>query len=146
MMYAQGLSFQGYTGLLNIPTATVASHGQVDAYYADQLFYRGRYTHNQNVFGNFGIFPNVEVGGRLSWDETHSNCFTEGCGDLRDLSANIKVVLPFIPQDWFSVAIGAQDVGGAASRFESQYGVVGRQFGPLEVHAGLGRTKARDRY
>ncbi len=143
------LAFPGYSGYLNVPSATVLEHGQADLQWSDQGFVtRGRrapgadqYEYFQNVSAAFGVFPNVEIGGRLIWDETHSNCYVEDCG-IRDLSANIKVQAPFIPEDWFTLAAGIQDLGGETDDFEAVYAVAGRELGPVEVSVGFGDPKS----
>src|SRR5690554_6706578 len=125
------LAFPGYSGFLNVPSATVLRHGQADVQWSDQAyllgregFEEGRYGHLNNISGTFGLVPYVEVGGRLVWDKTHTNCYTEGCS-IRDLSANVKVQAPFIPQEWFTLAAGAQDLGGETGDFEAMYLVAG---------------------
>ena len=142
---ADDLALPGYSGFLNVPSATVLNHAQAELQYSDQAWIAGEYGHYRNVAGAVGIFPLVEVGGRLSWEETHSNLFTNGQGH-RDLSANFKVQAPLIPQSWFTLAAGAQDFGGAANNFESYYVVAGRQFGPLEMALGYGRPEQASRY
>jgi len=145
------LAFPGYSGYLNVPSATVLDHGQADVMYSDQALDTRQtsgddtYGHFNNIAGTFGVFPLVEVGGRLTWDRTQSNCFTEGCG-IRDLSANIKVQAPFIPENWFTLAAGVQDLGGETDDFESVYVVAGREFGPVEISAGYGDPKTLGRY
>ncbi|MDX1756676.1 MAG: YjbH domain-containing protein [Marinobacter sp.] len=139
--FTRELAFPGYSGFLNVPSSTVLPRGQADVQWSDQGFVNGRYRYNQNVSGAFGVFPYVEVGGRVIWDETHSNCYTEGCG-IRDLSANVKLQVPLIPQDWFTLAAGIQDLGGETDDFEAVYLAAGRQFGPLEVTLGYGDPKS----
>ncbi len=131
------LSLQGYSGLLNIPNAHVTTHGTGFIQYSDQMFRDGEYVHNDNLSGSFGIFPNVEVGGRIAWFHSKTNLYTEE-DEPRDLSANIKLKIPFIPDNWFSIAIGEQDVGGEASFFDAKYAVISRSFGPLRLDAGYG--------
>lgn len=143
------LAFPGYSGFLNVPSAAVLSRGQADVQYSDQAFNTrrgsGGYGFYNNVSGTFGIFPYVEVGGRLTWEQTQSNCYTEGCG-IRDLSANLKIQAPFIPEDWFTLAAGVQDLGGETDDFESVYVVAGKTFGPVELALGYGDPKTKPRY
>jgi hypothetical protein len=140
------LAFPGYSGFLNVPSATVLNHGQADVQWSDQGFVNGRYGHYQNVSGLFGALRYIEIGGRVTWAETQSNCFTTGCGGIRDLSANLKAQAPFLPPEWFTLAIGAQDLGGETSNFKSVYVVAGKQLGPLELAVGYGDTKEAARY
>lgn len=139
--FTQELAFPGYSGFLNVPSSTVLPLGQADVQWSDQGFVNGRYRYNQNVSGAFGVFPYVEVGGRVIWDETHSNCYTEGCG-IRDLSANLKLQAPFIPENWFTLAAGIQDLGGETDNFEAVYIAAGRHLGPLELTLGYGDPKS----
>ncbi|MCG7199111.1 YjbH domain-containing protein [Marinobacter pelagius] len=148
--FASDLAFPGYSGYLNVPSATVLDHGKAAVQYSDQALETransgDTYGYYNNVSGLFGIFPNVEVGGRLTWDRTQANCYTEGCG-IRDLSANIKIQAPFIPEEWFTLSAGVQDLGGETDDFESVYVVAGRRFGPVEISAGYGDPKTPDRY
>ncbi|MDC0661794.1 YjbH domain-containing protein [Marinobacter sp. SS21] len=138
------LAFPGYSGFLNVPSATALAHGQADIQFSDQSFYKGGYDHIKNVSGTFGVFPYVEVGGRLAWAETHSSCF-QGCG-IRDLSANVKVQAPLIPHEWFDLAVGIQDLGGEVNYFDAKYIVAGRQFGPVEFALGYGDPDVPNRY
>ncbi len=131
------LSLQGYSGLLNIPNAHVTTHGTGFIQYSDQMFRDGEYVHNDNLSGSFGIFPNIEVGGRIAWFHSKTNLFTDE-DEPRDLSANIKLKIPFIPDNWFSIAVGEQDAGGEASFFDAKYAVISRSFGPLRLDAGYG--------
>ena len=143
------LAFPGYSGYLNVPSATVLEHGQADVQWSDQGFVtRGRrqpgqdqYEYFQNVSAAFGVFPNVEIGGRLIWDRTQANCYVEDC-QIRDMSANLKVQAPFIPEEWFTLAAGIQDLGGETDTFEAVYAVAGREFGPFEVSVGFGDPKS----
>lgn len=146
------LAFPGYSGFLNVPSATALQFGQADVQWSDQVFLSsrrgfegGRYGHLNNVSGAFGIFPLVEVGGRLTWDKTNANCFTDGCG-IRDLSANVKIQAPLIPRDWFSLAAGVQDLGGETDDFEAVYVVAGKRLGPVELTVGFGAPQETPRY
>jgi len=142
---ASDLAFAGYSGFLNVPSARVLDHGQADIQYSDQAVIAGQYGHYRNVSGAVGIFPLLEVGGRVSWQETQSNLYANGNGH-RDLSANVKVQAPFIPQHWFTLAAGVQDLGGETGHFNASYLAAGRQFGPLEMTVGYGRTDTQPRY
>lgn len=141
----QSLSLQGYTGALNVPSAFTAPQGQASLQYADPFFYGDNYEHNDNLIGNFGLLSFLEAGGRISWDTTHTNCFQEDCG-VRDLSANLKISAPFIPEHWFSLAAGVQDFGGKVNYFSSKYVVASKQFRYGRIDLGQGRTELPNRY
>lgn len=144
---AESLSFQGYTGLLQIPAADTVAHGYGIAQYSDLMFYQDKNHHNNNLIALYGLLPGLEVSGRLAWFSTHTNFFVEQ-SQPRDLSANFKWRLPFIPRDWISLAIGAEDIGGQASFFSSKYLVASKSLGPFGFHLGYAkrddRNQARD--
>ncbi|PVY70809.1 exopolysaccharide biosynthesis protein YbjH [Tamilnaduibacter salinus] len=144
-LLAADIAFPGYSGYLNVPSATALPHGQADVQFSDQGYMRGRYGHYKNVSGGFGVFPKVEVGGRVAWNRTQTNCFRVGC-DIRDLSANIKLQAPLIPEEWFSLAAGVQDLGGEANFFDATYIVAGRSLGPVDLSAGYGDPDIEGRY
>lgn len=144
-LMAQDLAFPGYSGFLNVPSASVLRHGQAEIGYSDQGFVGGEYGHYHNFHAAVGVFPNLEIGGRVIWNDTQANLFTDCCGP-RDLSANVKLQVPFIPEHWFSLAAGAQDLGGAMNYFDSYYVVAGRHFGPVELALGYGRPEDVPRY
>ena len=134
-----GQSFQGLTGLINVPNAEIAHHGEVQIHYSDQIFHQREYSHNNNLMTSIGILPNLEVGGRIAWFKTQSNCYSDGCR-LRDLSANIKYQLPFIPKDWLSIAFGQHDLGGAASHFETRFVSTSKTFNNIRLTLGWGQS------
>lgn len=138
-------SLQGYTGALNVPSAYTAQLGNAALQYSDAYFVGDTYEHNHNAVGNFGLLPFFEAGGRISWDTTHTNCYMENCG-VRDLSANLKLAAPFIPDDWFALAVGAQDIGGQANYFSAEYAVASKQFRYGRIDVGAGRTDLPNRY
>ncbi|MCG8314636.1 MAG: YjbH domain-containing protein [Pseudomonadales bacterium] len=139
------MSLNGFTGIFNIPNAHVTEYGTGVASYSDMMFYRGEYRHNNNLVGSFGIFPHVELSGRIAWFNTHTNLYIEEEKEARDLSANLKINIPYIPDNWFDLAIGEQDVGGAASYFDAKYIVASRSFGPLRIDIGAGQNDVSER-
>lgn len=139
---AESLSFQGYTGLLQIPSADTVEHGYGIAQYSDLMFYQNKNSHNSNLIALYGLLPGLEVSGRLAWFTTHSNFFAEG-SEPRDLSANFKFRIPYIPENWLSLAVGAEDVGGQVSYFGSKYVVASRRLGPLKLHLGYANSNDR---
>lgn len=137
-------SFYGQTGLLTIPNAQIALPGEARVQYTDYFFNRNDPRHGQNLIGNFGVAPSLEIGGRVAWFETQSNCFIN-CGGPRDLSGHFKWQVPWIPDDWFQLAVGATDLGGQANHFSSEYLVASRSFGRIELSAGYGRRSTATR-
>src|SRR5208283_759089 len=65
--FHNALSLQGYTGLLNTPNAEVTETGRLDILYSNQKEPQWRnQNYEDNVFATLGIFPNMELGGRLT--------------------------------------------------------------------------------
>jgi hypothetical protein len=129
------LSFQGSTGLFNVPNALVTAEGTADLLYTNQVDSRwsGRVPWSDTYLASFGLIPFAEGGIRL----------TEARGAARDLSANLKFQIPFLP-DWAPrIAVGVQDYGGAAPYFRSRYGVLSQDLGPLRLTLGHGRGPDR---
>lgn len=134
-------SFQGYSGLFNTPNARVTPFGKATLQYADQLELAGRLRHGDNYLVSLGLMPHTEISGRLATTSTHSNFF--GPADsprMRDLSFNASLQAPWIPENWFQVAVGAQDPGGESRNFNAEYVVVSRAFWNARLSAGMGRS------
>ena len=138
-------SLQGYTGALNVPSAYTLQTGEAVLQYANSFITSDRYEHNHDAIVNFGLLPNLEVGARIAWDTTHTNCYLQNCG-VRDLSANAKLALPLIPDNWFKLAVGAQDLGGEVKYFSSKYVVASKQFQYGRIDVGYGKTVQPNRY
>eukprot|EP00764_Aduncisulcus_paluster_P015043 gnl/Carplike_NY0171/9380_a13097_159.p1 GENE.gnl/Carplike_NY0171/9380_a13097_159~~gnl/Carplike_NY0171/9380_a13097_159.p1 ORF type:complete len:161 (-),score=0.90 gnl/Carplike_NY0171/9380_a13097_159:23-505(-) len=122
-------SFTGYTGLINTPNASVIDVGHIDLGYNNMLDLRGgKYVDGHNFIFSAGLFDGLEVSGQIAAESMNDNLFyTEGRGQLRDLSFNAKYQLPYIPKEWFTVAIGAKDIGGAANKYETYYAVASKE-------------------
>ncbi len=129
------MSFQGYSGLINTPTATLFDEGKVYTQYSNQVETRNGYRDGSNYSFAVGLWENVEISGRLA-DYNFG-----GESGLTDLSANIKLGIPYIPKDWFSLAIGIQDVGGAANFFDAKYAVATKSiFENINISLGMGQS------
>ena len=128
----------GYSGLGITPNAHLLDWGRFEAVYEPQLVGVVGDTQGHNFVGAFGLFPNVEVAGRLATNYLNANCFTEGCG-ARDLSASAKVGIGLDAARRFSAAAGVADFGGSVSYFRSYYGVLTYDQGPIEASAGLAK-------
>jgi hypothetical protein len=120
-------SMQAFTGVFNTPTAETIGYGTFAFSYSNNYFDQGTSGLKKNGFQKahdlkfgVGILPNVEVIGRLGTKTWVSNCYTEGCG-TRDLSGSLKWQIPFIPKDWFSLAIGGQDIAGSVVKSKAYY-------------------------
>lgn len=129
------MSLQGYTGLLNIPNAAVTDQGKVVLFYSDQeeSSKRDWLDREDSYIFSLGLLPCFEIGGRI----------TDGAGTLgwiRDLSANFKIKMPFIPEDSYlpDLAFGMQDVGGGAKNFQTKYLVASKEWWRLRFTMGYG--------
>lgn len=132
----------GYTGLAITPNAHLLGWGRGEFSYDNQLpgFVANPRGHNYVI--GFGLLPNLEISGRLATRNLHDNCFVgAGCG-IRDLSASGKAAIGLDTANRFRLAIGAADVGGAATNFRSYYGVLTFDEGPLQASAGYARRPA----
>lgn len=133
------MSFQGYSGLINTPTATLFDEGSVYLQYGNQVETRDGYRNGTNYNFGLGLWEYVEVSGRLAEYKDPNT----GKGPT-DLSANIKLGIPFIPKDWFSLALGIQDLGGAANLFDAKYAVASKNIlNDFNISLGLGESDSR---
>ena len=139
--FQHSLAQEPYTGLLKTPNAQVADYGLAQFDFSNPIERQGGYIDGYNYMATAGLFPGLEVTGRIATQEHDSHCFTEGCG-IRDLSASAKYQLPFIPKEWFDVAIGARDMGGAANNFRAYYGVLSKEWKQLRFTAGAGTSES----
>ena len=91
-----------------------------------------------------GLLPGLE----FTVQNTHKQ-FSDGAGwsgaHSSDLSFSAKYDFkPFLPDEWFSFALGVQDYGGAASHHKNAYAVVSKNFFDetfynLRLTAGYGK-------
>ncbi|MDM0110722.1 YjbH domain-containing protein [Variovorax sp. J22R133] len=121
------LSASGFTGLSVTPTAQLLRWGTMGLAYGNDVvgapvsrFYD---TGGSNFVAGFGLLPNLEVTGRLAANTMSVNCYIEPCG-VRDLSFNFKAGIALDDPRRWNVAVGATDLGGAATFFRTAYGVV----------------------
>lgn len=134
--FRNAMSLQGYTGLLNIPNSEVTDEGKVVLLYSDQeeSSKRDWLSREDSYIFSLGLLPWFELGGRL----------TDGAGRgdsyIRDLSANFKIKMPFIPEDSYlpDLAFGMQDVGGGAKNFQTKYLVASKEWWRLRFSFGYG--------
>ena len=137
-------SFTGYTGLINTPNASVLEKGMIDIGYNNQLDLRGnKYMDGHNFIFSAGLFDGLEVSGQIAANSMNDNMFySEGRGQLRDLSFNAKYKLPYIPKNWLSVAVGAKDIGGASNKYETYYAVASKELWDFRFSAGYAGDRA----
>lgn len=137
-------SHQSFTGLTNTPNAQVLDTGKFNLYYGQGVPYKQGIGELDNWVGSFGVFPGLEVAGRVVTQTYDCNPYTESNCGIRDLSASAKYQLPFIyDYTGFNLAIGAQDMGGAANNFQTTYIVADKSFEflPLRFSAGYSQSK-----
>jgi len=137
------LSTQSFTGALLTPNAQVIDYGDFSLLYGQGVPYQNHIADLDNLFFAAGFAPGFEAGGRIVTQTYSCNMFTEsGCG-IRDLSASAKFQLPFVyDYTGFNVAIGGQDIGGAANNFATYYAVADYEFDavPMRFTAGYGKS------
>jgi hypothetical protein len=132
------ISFQGFSGLINSPTAKLFDEGKFYLQYGNQVETRGGYRDGSNYNFGVGLWEYVEISARLAdYDFGSKN-------GLTDLSANIKLGVPYIPKDWFSLALGIQDLGGAVNFFDAKYIVASKNiFDNVNISLGVGESDSR---
>jgi hypothetical protein len=128
----------GFVGLEITPNARLLDWGRMAIAYDRQLPGGVPSTGNNYVLG-FGLLPNVEVSGRVAANRNPDNCFKEPCKGIRDLSASGKIGIGLDAANRFHVALGATDLGGAATNFRSYYGVLTYDGRSYEASAGYAR-------
>ncbi|KZN58253.1 hypothetical protein N473_05790 [Pseudoalteromonas luteoviolacea CPMOR-1] len=137
----KSISFAGYTGLINTPNAEVLDRGMIDFSYNSQLDYFGEsYEQGHNFIFSAGVWDNLEVNGMIASNTMHDHMFIIPASErpqLRDLSFNVKYQIPFIPKDWFNLAIGSRDVGGAANTYGTHYLAASKQWGSFRFSTGV---------
>ncbi|MDP2561107.1 YjbH domain-containing protein [Psychrobium sp. 1_MG-2023] len=132
-------SYQGFSGLINTPTADIFETGIFHFQQSNQTEARGQYRDGNNLHFGLGLWEHVEVSGRLA-DYKDQN----GKALITDLSANVKFTIPYIPKDWFTLAIGVQDAGGAANNFGAKYAVASKTlFEDIQVSLGASSSDSK---
>lgn len=144
-----GLAAPGYTGLGLTPSATPAAWGQVLAAHDQALPGLGFAAKGHSFGVAVGLLPGLEVSGRLATNDLNCNGYGLGSDPCigpvqRDLSASFKlghrITWSVLPGVGLSAALGANDLGGAATSYRSYYGVLGIDKEPWAVHAGWARA------
>ena len=141
--FHNALSLQGFTGLLNTPNAEVTEEGKAYFLYSNQKEsqWRDSVSRQENYMFSVGLFSFAEVGGRLTEaSDNASDTFF-----VRDLSANFKVRVPFIPRGHYlpQIAFGMQDVGGGAKQLQTKYVVATEEVWRFRFSLGYGRGPNR---
>ncbi|MFT6985202.1 MAG: hypothetical protein ACJAT7_001010 [Psychromonas sp.] len=143
----------GFSGILRVPHAESLPFGDFSINYQweDNIDYDTCYGcgAHKTVLMGVGLLPGLEftvqnthklISDGPGWSGTHSS----------DLSFSAKYDFkPFLPEQWFSFALGVQDYGGAASKHRNLYGVASKEFFAdtpydLRLTAGYGQGDARN--
>ena len=128
-----GLAFPGDTGVLATPNAGVTPEGTIRTQLNNYLEPLGqdRFDSQNNLVFSLGLFPRLELGGRLAEGEL------ERVERRRDLSGNAKLLL--LDLDTGSkLALGARDFAGNAVQFQAYYLVASQALGPFQFSLGAG--------
>jgi hypothetical protein len=137
------LSAQSFTGSLLTPNAQVVDHGDFSLLYGQGVPFQNHIAELDNLFFAAGAAPGLEAGGRIVTQTYDTNLYTDN-GGIRDLSASLKYQLPFVyGLTGINVAVGGQDIGGAANNFATYYAVADYEFKQLPVRfsAGYGKSE-----
>ncbi len=131
--FHNGLSLQGFTGVLNIPSARVTDEGWLYGLYSNQeeSSWRTKIPFQHNTMFSFGLFSFIELGGR----------FFEAPGVGRDLSGNVKITTAPLSRNYPLLpvaALGVQDVGGGATFLRSRYLAISEDIWRMRLTAGYG--------
>jgi hypothetical protein len=147
----QFLSPNGYSGLGLVPTAKVLDAGNATIGSDPNVPGSGN-TKGRSTQVGFGLTPGWELVGRLAANDAKCNMFLAGACPpdmIRDFSASFK----WAPQiDWLqeqkiNVALGATDLGGAATYFRTYYAVASKDIGPnLELRLGAAQAPSERAY
>ncbi|KMT63939.1 YjbH domain-containing protein [Catenovulum maritimum] len=129
------INYQGITGAINTPSANTLQTGTFNFLYSKQVERLGKYNDFHSFTFSAGLYDFLEVSGRNA-------TYSKDLGYGSDLSANVKLKMSFIPKDWFSLAIGSQDLGGAANNYGTDYAVLTKSFlqEQLSISAGISHS------
>jgi hypothetical protein len=133
------LALQGFSGILNTPSAFVLPEGTLHLMYSDQVDTRWRHVpgfRQDNYHVAVGLFDFAEISGRLT-----SGPYSIYGGGVRDLSASVKFSTAPFTRDYPrfpTLAVGIQDVGGGASHLQSSYAVASMDLWRFRLSAGYG--------
>ncbi|NBO77284.1 MAG: hypothetical protein EBV28_09885 [Betaproteobacteria bacterium] len=139
---AQPLTSQGPTGIGLVPTAQVQRPGAFTVDYSNAMP-GAPDPKGHNFLLGMGLTEWLEVNMRLATNTVQCDFYSEPCvgPQIRDLSGSFKLQVPVpAPRHWgLSAAVGAVDVGGAASFFTSHYAVLTRSWSDAELSVGMAR-------
>jgi hypothetical protein len=138
------VSPNGYSGLGVVPSALSMPVGSALVTF-DPTLPGAKNTLGYNTQIGFGLYEGLELVGRLATNDQKCNMYKAGACPkdmIRDFSASLKWSLPikWLKDHDASLALGMNDVGGAASYFKSYYVVGSKRLGDFDLT--LGQAKA----
>ena len=140
--FSVNTSFQGYTGVINTPNAQVTKEGHAVIHFDNQFDnvnthynYETKHSYQEDYIFGVGLFSFMEVQGRLS----------EARGYHRDLSANVKLQLPYHHKYLPDIAVGVQDLGGEANHYDNKYIVMDKELWFVRASLGYGHSSVENK-
>ncbi len=136
-------SNQAFSGLVFTPNSQVLDSGDFSFTYSQGVARNASIDDLDSLSFSIGLFKGLEANGRIVTKTYDKNLFTESNGGIRDLSASFKYQIPAFWSDWgdldgLNLAIGMQDVEGAANNFDAKYAVADYSFEFLPIRTSLG--------
>ena len=142
---AEELAFPGFSGVLSTPNANITGEGKLNYQWNTygEPAQKSRYDKTYNHTFTIGVTSNLEIGARLTDYFNEDDKINPNTGikpGFRDLSGNIKFLLPKVSEKLPDLAIGANDVAGQAQRVgSSQYIVASKKIGNSELSIGYAK-------
>ncbi|MCZ0924035.1 YjbH domain-containing protein [Vibrio diabolicus] len=135
-------SSQSFTGLVFTPNAHSLEYGDFSFTFAQGLPWENNIHDLDSLKFSFGLLEGLEAHARIVTKTYNCRSFLEpDCGGVRDLSMSFKYQLPkWWDIDSLNLAVGIQDLGGAANKFNTNYIVADytADFAPVRFSAGYG--------
>lgn len=129
------LSTSGASGSLNLPDGRTLPDGTMVFGYNSYLGPSfTQFAKAENYQFALGLLPHLEISARLA--ELPG---LPGRSGARDLSANVKFMLPRLFRWQPDIAVGVNDVSGGAAYFKSTYVTASDSLGPVRWIAGLAK-------
>ena len=135
------VNVQGFGGLINVPSAHAINYGELHWTWST-LSDNGKYSTGKSdgLYQDGNVltltaspFPGLEATIRNSGGD-----FDTGS----DLQANLKYQATFIPEDWFSLAAGYQDVSGITNHLDSYFVVASKDWQNFRFTVGAGKRES----
>jgi hypothetical protein len=140
------LGANGASGLGLVPKAGVLSRGTVTFDYSKAVPGHPQFEGFNYQIGA-GLGEGLEINFRLATQSNACNFFKDECppGTVRDLAGSFKYTLPIASlKPWgVSAAIGALDIGGAATNFRSYYLTATKQTAQWDITLGAAQGQSR---